>query len=119
MATKLENIKKLLDLNGGTKVNELLLSNILETLKIMNPNFIVDESKIDLGDIINEIMEKIIPIYEETFTEEEISGILDFYESKVGKAYLSKMGIITNKSIEVGTEFGEIIYKKIIESQST
>jgi len=42
-----------------------------------------------------------IKLYDETFSEEEISGILAFYESPAGRAMLAKMPTLLTKLIEV------------------
>jgi hypothetical protein len=41
-----------------------------------------------------------IQIYRESFTQEEISGILAFYETPVGQALIKKMPIVMQKSME-------------------
>lgn len=40
-----------------------------------------------------------IKIYDETFSEQEISGILEFYKSPAGQAMLNKMPVLIQKSI--------------------
>ncbi len=40
-----------------------------------------------------------IHIYEETFSEEEIVGIVSFYKTPVGQAMITKMPILTQKSM--------------------
>lgn len=43
-----------------------------------------------------------IRIYDETFTDEEISGMLAFYRTPVGQAMLEKMPAVMQKSMEMG-----------------
>ena len=51
-----------------------------------------------------------IKIYGDTFSEEEISGIVDFYKSPVGRAMLEKMPMLVQKSITVAqAQLGEIM----------
>jgi hypothetical protein len=42
-----------------------------------------------------------IKLYSETFSEEEIGGMLAFYESPAGRAMLAKMPTLLTKLIEV------------------
>jgi len=112
---KIDNIKKLLDINGGSRINEEIVSNTIDAIKETYPYLNFDKSKVDLSSIIDEIMEKIIPLYDKTFTDDEILGIIEFYESEVGRSYLKKMGIIVKESVEIGSSFGEIIFKKIMK----
>ena len=43
-----------------------------------------------------------VRIYEETFSDEEISGMLAFYQTPVGQAMLEKMPTVMAKSMEIG-----------------
>lgn len=47
---------------------------------------------------------KIVGLYAETFTEEELKGLTAFYRSPLGQKALSKMPEITKKSAEFGVE---------------
>jgi len=112
---KIENIKKLMDINGSTRSNDKTISQILRAIKISDPNF--DDSKIDMKDLkktIEELKEQIVLIYDKNLTENEVNGFIDFYESKIGRAYLRKMWYITNESMEIGSKYGEILYTKIM-----
>ena len=40
-------------------------------------------------------------VYTDTYTEEEIDGILAFYKSPVGKAFLQKMPEVMQRSMPV------------------
>lgn len=42
-----------------------------------------------------------VKMYEETFTPEEIKGLLEFYKTPVGQSFLKKMPVITQKIAEV------------------
>jgi hypothetical protein len=43
-----------------------------------------------------------VKLYEDTYTEDEINGILAFYESPAGRAMLDKMPTIISKSMALG-----------------
>jgi hypothetical protein len=42
-----------------------------------------------------------VKLYSETFSDEEISGMLGFYQSPAGRAMLAKMPTLTTKIMEV------------------
>lgn len=42
-----------------------------------------------------------IRLYDETFSSEEVDGILAFYKSSVGQSYLSKTPVLTSKTMEL------------------
>ncbi|MGA1197950.1 MAG: DUF2059 domain-containing protein, partial [Candidatus Latescibacterota bacterium] len=40
-----------------------------------------------------------IELYAEVFTEDELKGLINFYESPIGKAYIKKQPELTQKSM--------------------
>ena len=113
MEEKIKNIKILLELNGGTKSYENSTITVINAIKHLIPNF--KEENVDIEDIIGDIENEIVPIYDKYFTNDEILGIIEFYKTDLGKTYLSKMGIVAMESMQVGNKYGEIIYNKLIE----
>lgn len=59
-------------------------------------------------------------IYGETFTEEEIQGLIAFYESPAGKAFAAKMPAVTQKSmVVVQQRMGPLMQKIRMAMQET
>jgi hypothetical protein len=113
---KIENIKKLLELNGGTKSYEDSAFTIIDAVKHLVPNFKQENFKEkDLRGIVDDIQSQIIPIYDKHFTNEEILGIIEFYKTPIGQTYLIKMGVVAMESMQIGNKYGEMIYNKLIE----
>jgi hypothetical protein len=54
-------------------------------------------------------------LYDETFSEEEITSILDFYHSPAGKALLDKMPTLTAKAAALGQEMMRAVMPKFME----
>jgi len=51
-------------------------------------------------------------IYAQTYTEEELDGVLAFYKSPAGRAYMAKSPIVTEKTLAVSNEnFAEVMPK--------
>ena len=42
-----------------------------------------------------------VRLYDETFTADEVAGILAFYKSPAGQAYVAKLPVLTSKSLEL------------------
>lgn len=60
----------------------------------------IDETYSD--GLMQKIMDKLIPAYAEVYTEEELQGVVDFYESPIGQSVLRKMpqlGVVAGKSM--------------------
>ncbi len=116
MEDKIENIKTLLELNGGKKSYEDSVMDIIDAIKHLIPNFKDENIKPeDINDIIEDIYFQIIPIYDKYFTNEEILGIIDFFKTSIGKVYLSKMGIVALESMHIGNKHGELVYNRLMK----
>ena len=50
---------------------------------------------------LNKAKPALVKVYTDTYTEEEIEGILTFYKSSVGKAFLQKMPEVMQRSMPV------------------
>jgi uncharacterized protein len=64
------------------------------------------------------LKEDYIKMYSSSFSQAEIDGFINFYESPIGKSYLEKIPLITEKSREITEKKFELIlpkFKKIIE----
>jgi uncharacterized protein len=42
-----------------------------------------------------------VQIYQESFTQEEIDGLVDFYKSAAGQAFTNKMPVVMQKSMSI------------------
>ena len=113
---KIKNIKILLELNGGSKSYEESAITIINAIKHLVPDFKEENVKPeDIKDIIEDIQNEIIPIYDKYFNDEEIMGIIAFYKTQLGKIYLSKMGTVALECMQVGNKNGELIYNRLME----
>lgn len=116
MENKIDNIKKLLEFNGGTKSYEKSIFTIIDAIKHLVPNYRDENLKTEnITDIVNDIQDQIIPIYDKYFTNDEILGIIEFYKTPIGQIYLTKMGAVAIESMQIGNNYGEIIYKRLME----
>jgi hypothetical protein len=117
---KLENIKKLLELNGGDKANEKTAQSIIDSIKHLVPDFKNENVKpSDIKDIVDTMQNETIPIYDKHFTDEEILGIIDFFNTPIGKIYLSKMSTVVMETMQVSSKYGEMVYNRLMEISGT
>lgn len=117
---KRNNIKTLLELNGGTKTTENNAIMIIDSIKHLIPDFKMENVKPDdIKDIVETIQEETIPIYDKYFSNDEILGIIEFYRTPIGKSYLSKMGSVAMETMQVGSKYGEIVYKRLLDLNET
>jgi len=109
------NIRRLMFLNGSIQSHHSSLQNVIDTIRMMIPESI----DITLADIAEDVLNEIIPIYDKYFSDDEVKGLIDFYESDLGKSYLKNMGNVTVESVKVGEKVGDIILKRIQEQKET
>lgn len=53
------------------------------------------------------LYDKMAVIYMETYSKEEINGMLAYYESPIGKKIIEKVGVVFEKTQVAGKEWGE------------
>ena len=62
---------------------------------------------IDFDASVNDLYEKLVPVYMETYTKEDIMAMKAFYESPVGKKMAEKATELSEKSQEVAKDWGQ------------
>lgn len=55
---------------------------------------------------VDEIINRIIPIYNKYMTDEDIKGLINFYKSPLGRKTTSITPQLTQESIRVGQQYG-------------
>ncbi|MCF6179500.1 MAG: DUF2059 domain-containing protein [Geopsychrobacter sp.] len=59
------------------------------------------------------LKEEYIQLYTETFTEEELQGIIDFSKSPLGKKMAEKSPILMQKSMEIGRQHAQQVMPQV------
>ncbi|MEP7230363.1 MAG: DUF2059 domain-containing protein [Ginsengibacter sp.] len=115
-SSKIENIKKLLDLTGsgkmGAQVAQTMISSFQESYSNV-PNEYWESVKKEIN--ADDIVALVIPIYDKYYTEEDIQKLIEFYESPIGKKVISSTPLIVQESMSAGKIWGENIGKKVME----
>jgi len=121
--TKEAKIERILDLTNANAIIDQMFNQIKTMTASMLPKDATPEQSAKAQEMQNQILDlvkarmswdKIRPqyltIYNEVFTEDEISGILAFYESPAGRAMLSKTPTLLSKSMSiVQTQMGDLM----------
>jgi uncharacterized protein len=105
---KINNIKKLLDITGSSSLSQKMISQLFDTLKAEYPQVpekfwqtFIAELKPD------EMTKELIPIYSKYFTNEEIKGILAFYQTPLGQKTISVLPQLSRESTAIGIRYGK------------
>jgi len=113
---KEKDIYQLLELTKVKESAELLVSHTFDFLKKQNPNIPQSfwdklESKVDY----EKYLLKLVPIYDKTFTHDEIKNMVEFFRTPAGKKYITTLPVVNTEIYEVGKVFGGEIRKMITE----
>jgi uncharacterized protein len=77
----------------------------------------IQETQRKVTALVTERIKKAMPelarIYADVYTEEELDGILAFYNSPVGKSFLQKMPEVMERSVPVSMQLNNDIVKEL------
>jgi uncharacterized protein len=84
---------------------------------------ILDDSRAKLSAIIKDALAwqdlepRVIEVYQRSLSEDEVKGMIAFYESKAGQAVVRKMPLIQQNLMQLMQERMKTIMPKIIQVQ--
>lgn len=114
--TKDVKIKELLTSMGTTETMKTSYEYVINYYKDAYPDVPADYWK-RANKLANyeEIINKIVPVYSQHFSEKEIDDLIAFYNSSTGKKIVSEMPSILNESMAIGQAWGSDLAKRIQE----
>jgi uncharacterized protein len=113
---KINNIKKLLDITGSKSLSQRIITQLINSLKAEYPQAPAKFWDTFIAEIKSEEMiNEYIPIYGKYFTNEEIEGIIAFYETPLGKKTLSVIPQISKESTAIGIKYGREAAARALE----
>jgi hypothetical protein len=125
-------IRHLLELNGTKTVTQELMNTMLPKMAtLLHSSFkgtCGDDPKcLQLGDLVSirmqdkmansvdQLIDRIIPVYDRHFSKEDIDGMVQFYQSPLGSKVAQNIGAISRESESAGGQIGQDIAKQSIE----
>lgn len=112
--TKEQDIRKLMELTGATKLAEQIMDQMIAALDQEGTDKAFWDSLRAEFDT-QSLLSKTMPIYDKHFTHEEIKGLIAFYQTPLGAKVVEKMPAVAQESMAVGMEWGQEIAGKVIE----
>ena len=113
---KLNDIKNLLVMSGSSELGKQMMWQMINSFKGIMPNVpdnfwreFMNEADMD------ELMDKLVPIYDKYLSHDDIKELVKFYESSAGKRYVKALPQISKESMTIGQEWGEEIGKKVLK----
>ena len=55
---------------------------------------------------MDELVTMLVPVYQKHLTESDLQGMIEFYQTPVGKKYAQKTPLIMQESMQVGQQWG-------------
>ena len=114
--SKSDKIKTLLKLTGSadirTQVSKQMIAALKTNMKSVPEGFWdAFEQEINAENLI----ERIIPIYEKHYSEKDIDGLITFYQSDLGKKVTATLPAIMQESMKIGQTWGKEIAERSIK----
>ena len=121
--TKRQKVQRILDLTR----HEENMERVWQAQVSTTPDLVEDikeETGLDftnkLSELfdISELFELIIPVMEEGLTGEDLDGIIDLYESPIGKMLIEKMPVIQIQIFNIAAEYAKRKFNEKMEELS-
>jgi len=106
-ATKEAKIRRLLNTMQAGDMGKQVMERMSATFRRM-PNLpagFIDEFQKSVDP--QELVDLTVPIYDKYLTEEDIDGLIKFYNSPVGKKFVSVQGAIMQEAVTAGEQWGQ------------
>ncbi len=116
--SKETDIKKLISAMGGEDLIKQTLPPLIAQLKQAMPQ-VSDEfwNEFQRPESIKQMMELYVRIYDRHFTHEEIKGMLDFYNTSLGKKMIATMPLVWQETMQAGKQWGTELADRIATNQ--
>ena len=99
--TKKELILKFIDVFGTKEAMHQNLGDMLATLPADNP----DTEKLKNNINVDEIIDRLVPIYDKQFSASELKAFIAFYSSLEGQKLVRGIPIIMKDSVDVSAKY--------------
>jgi hypothetical protein len=116
-------IRRVLEVTGAQKTMVQVSSQLIGSFKQSQPN-VPEEfwNRLEKKFGSQDLLEHLIPIYDKYYSEQDLIGLLAFYESPLGQKVLSTMPQVMQESMQVGQAWGkqkaEEVLRELKEYQS-
>lgn len=113
---KTESVQKLMNISGAGELGEMMMSQLMPALKQSIPDA-SDEFWQDVTAEMDfdQLIASIIPVYQQQLTENDIQAILQFYTTPAGKKLISSQPVIMQQSMQIGQQWGQSVFMKVME----
>ena len=110
-----DSVRELMQKSGAGDLGVQMVNQIMPALKKMVPDA-GDEFWQAINDEIraDAIIEKLIPLYQKYYSEEDLVAINAFYDTEVGKKLVRLQPVVLQESMQIGQQWGQQIAREVI-----
>jgi len=113
------SLKKMMQVSGSEVAYKGVINQMITMFKEKQSNVpkeFWDEVAIEMNkDALNQLINLVLPIYQKHLTEDDLTGVIAFYDTPVGKKFAEKTPVITQESMIAGQEWGLQIGQQVID----
>lgn len=111
-------LKKMMEVTGSEASFNTVVNQMITMFKNQQGNDVPEKFWDELAKEMNssaldELTSKLVPVYQEHLSIEDLQGIIAFYNTPLGKKYAEKTPAITASSMEIGQTWGAELGMKI------
>lgn len=107
-AEKAATIRRLLTLLGTEKLTQQRIALVLSSMQAAMPDASPDLwTKIRASINYNELVELLVPIYSRHYTQQDVDGLIAFYQTPLGQKVVSQLPQISKESLLAGQQWGQ------------
>jgi hypothetical protein len=111
---KRADILRLLQVTQAASMGEQAVQQILATFRQMMPQVkdeVWQEVKKEVS--ADELIQRLVPIYDKHFSPAELKDLLRFYESPIGKKTTQVMPAINQEALQIGQQWGSEVSLRV------
>jgi hypothetical protein len=116
---KPESVQKLMDISGAGELGKMMMSQMMPAMKQSIPDA-SEEFWQDVAAEMNfdQLITSIIPVYQQHLSEDDIQAVLQFYATPAGKKLISSQPMIMQQSMQIGQQWGQSVFMKVMEKHA-
>jgi hypothetical protein len=126
---KAADIRRLIELTGSAKLVQDSMTKMAEQIKPLLVRALPPgERREEIADTFmrrliaranpDEYTQIVMPIYDKYLTREDLKGLLQFYESPLGKRFIQILPKMMAEANEAGTRWGERMAREVLQQMS-
>jgi uncharacterized protein len=120
------HIRQLLEVTGSVKMAQDMMSQMANQLRpMLEKSLPPGEHNQEIADAfvqkmvshanLEELIERLIPVYDQHLTDDEIQGLIQFYQTPLGQRYVQVMPDMMKQSYAVSAQWGQEIAKQVLD----